>query len=1055
MITTLNTVAHTWWAWVSAMFWQVGLLIILIACIDRLIRRWAWPHLRYALWSLVLIKLILPPTLSLPSGIVPALQPVANQALHAMETEEGIANCGLPMADSTLSASRYTPVPMPPLTIGSHVEVDASSQPLPLVEQSPPETSLAAVTPANPSSEIHHPQLSWAFYAMAIWLAGTLTLGLWLLLRLNVLAGRRANFVAAASLPQSFYDRMAGCAKRLGLRRIPRVVVVKKLATPAVFGIFRPVLLMPQGYLRRLTRQDTEHMLLHELAHIKRGDLHMHALYMLVQIVYWYNPLLWLVRRQLHHLRELSCDATVAELLRERTIAYRQTLLETARRLLATSAEPGLGLLGLFEDSNRLAVRLHWLEKPTWRYRTMKSVIALALAAIMLACVLPMAQGQDAPPVTVEKVTPSQTKTDQSAELEELKVKLEKLERERLELQQQLAAVAQAREAAAQADVSASQAKMEAAKVKDEIAKARDRAAKARDEAFKARAKAQAKWAPQTKTYTVQPGDTLAVIAEKFYGADAAGQDKNIARIVEANKLDNTDELRVGQELTIPPSHEQIMHWDSAQALDHEQWAQQMQGWAEQVQQWQQSPEMQNWQKTVEQWKNSDEFIQWEKDMKQWKPRQSGRDAFALPSDVPAMPAMPEMPAMPSSPDGVAVVALPTPSPAPAPTPHVKVPHAVVADGDRVVDVTLPEHMSLTQLLDLAGKHIHLDFIYDPETVSGDITLKLNRTLRGQVKVKDLYSLLESALQFKGLAMMPREGHVVAIVPADKAAKVESALVVPATPAPISHVDMPHPVVPVEEAPSAVPMLVEEPPVLPAPEDGKWIEAKVEGEYVVKSLRVNKTFMINNQVGSITVMAGEGSNASVKTTVTAKGASKEEAEEIARKVGVRITPKADGDVILDVQLPQDVDNQRRGKIQVAFEVVVPAHVLVRVRQKVGNIRLVGLSSKTEAMTDVGNIRAENLRGYEVVLRTNVGSIDMVIPDEVSADIAAATEIGAIKSDFDLNITGAEVVQAGHVHTALGSSAAGVVGDENSLTRLFVKLEANVGSIRIRSAERAK
>jgi hypothetical protein len=135
-------------------------------------------------------------------------------------------------------------------------------------------------------------------------------------------------------------------------------------------------------------------MLLHELAHIKRGDLVMHSLYMLLQIVYWYNPLLWLVRRHMHHLRELSCDGTVAELLRERTPAYRQTLLETARRMLTTSVEPGLGLLGLFEDSNHLLVRLNWLTKPTWRYSTMKRAIVATIALLMFACVLPMAQAR-------------------------------------------------------------------------------------------------------------------------------------------------------------------------------------------------------------------------------------------------------------------------------------------------------------------------------------------------------------------------------------------------------------------------------------------------------------------------------------------------------------------------------------------------------------------------------------------------------------------------------------------------------------------------------------
>ncbi len=232
---------------------------------------------------------------------------------------------------------------------------------------------------------------------MTTWLLGTLILGIWLFLRLHSVAGRQGYQTAAASLPQSFYNHLADCAMRLGLRRIPRVVVTKRLTSPAVFGVFSPVLLMPKGYLSKLSRRDTEHMLLHELAHIKRGDLVMHSLYLLLQIVYWYNPLLWLVRRHLHHLRELSCDGTVAELLRERTPAYRQTLLETARRMLTTSVEPGLGLLGLFEDSNYLLVRLNWLTKPTWRYRTMKRVIVATIAILMFACVLPMAQGQQAP----------------------------------------------------------------------------------------------------------------------------------------------------------------------------------------------------------------------------------------------------------------------------------------------------------------------------------------------------------------------------------------------------------------------------------------------------------------------------------------------------------------------------------------------------------------------------------------------------------------------------------------------------------------------------------
>ncbi|NQV07893.1 hypothetical protein HQ535_15230, partial [bacterium] len=139
------------------------------------------------------------------------------------------------------------------------------------------------------------PRLGWRFYAMAVLLLGVVTLGAWLFVKLHRLNYEKPEGLGQLSLPESFYDQLDRCAQRLNLRRKPRVVTTTSIQSPAVFGLFRPVLLMPVGYIRKLSRKDTEYMLLHELAHIKRGDLIAHSLYMLVQLVYWYNPLLWLV----------------------------------------------------------------------------------------------------------------------------------------------------------------------------------------------------------------------------------------------------------------------------------------------------------------------------------------------------------------------------------------------------------------------------------------------------------------------------------------------------------------------------------------------------------------------------------------------------------------------------------------------------------------------------------------------------------------------------------------------------------------------------------------
>jgi general secretion pathway protein D len=92
-----------------------------------------------------------------------------------------------------------------------------------------------------------------------------------------------------------------------------------------------------------------------------------------------------------------------------------------------------------------------------------------------------------------------------------------------------------------------------------------------------------------------------------------------------------------------------------------------------------------------------------------------------------------------------------------------------VSEDDRIVNLNLPEKLPVIQLLDLVGKYLNLDYIYDPAKISGEVTLKLNGDLRGSMKVKDLYLLLESVLKFQGLAMTRHKGNLVTIVPVTEA----------------------------------------------------------------------------------------------------------------------------------------------------------------------------------------------------------------------------------------------------------------------------------------------
>jgi len=94
-----------------------------------------------------------------------------------------------------------------------------------------------------------------------------------------------------------------------------------------------------------------------------------------------------------------------------------------------------------------------------------------------------------------------------------------------------------------------------------------------------------------------------------------------------------------------------------------------------------------------------------------------------------------------------------------------------IARGNEMLELDLPEKLEIADLLRLVGEYLNLDYMYDPAEVKGSVTLKL----RGPIKVKDLYPLLESVLKFKGLAMT-RKGNLVTIVPGSKVLDIDPTL---------------------------------------------------------------------------------------------------------------------------------------------------------------------------------------------------------------------------------------------------------------------------------------
>lgn len=106
--------------------------------------------------------------------------------------------------------------------------------------------------------------------------------------------------------------RMAArAATPLRLELPIRAMSSSALLEPGVFGIFRPVLLLPEGIGERLTPNQLEAILAHELCHVRYRDNLAAAIHMLVEAVFWFHPLVWWIESRLVDERERACDQEV------------------------------------------------------------------------------------------------------------------------------------------------------------------------------------------------------------------------------------------------------------------------------------------------------------------------------------------------------------------------------------------------------------------------------------------------------------------------------------------------------------------------------------------------------------------------------------------------------------------------------------------------------------------------------------------------------------------------------------------------------------------------
>ncbi|MGA2091915.1 MAG: M56 family metallopeptidase [Sedimentisphaerales bacterium] len=355
------------------MLLQFGLLTSLLFLADMAIRWRVKASLRYCLWCLLLVKLVLPATFASPTGIGHLLGVNFSVKLPQIEQPVTQIHTALALAQTDRDFARPAS--------GLHTsQVVADSY-----------VFKTQNSPVFAAGQYRHIPLNWHGCVFVAWFLGVLVFSAVFIRRL---ASVRAMVTQSKSAPARLVDILRICRGKVGVRGNVELRLSNRMVSPAVCGLLRPVIVIPTDLLEKTNRSKLAVIFIHELSHVKRADMWVNLFQTILQIFYFYNPFLWLANACVRRVREQAVDEMVLTRLNGAVASYSSTLIDVAE-MAFLRPHFSLATAGIIESKNKLEERIKiMLNKPIPK-DTKIGFAGFLLLIVTAAVSLPMAKGTD------------------------------------------------------------------------------------------------------------------------------------------------------------------------------------------------------------------------------------------------------------------------------------------------------------------------------------------------------------------------------------------------------------------------------------------------------------------------------------------------------------------------------------------------------------------------------------------------------------------------------------------------------------------------------------
>lgn len=347
-----------------------GLMII-----KRLFRQKLGANWHYYIWLVLVLRLIIPFTQSVPNvlNFIPVHQQMA-----------GLLQISTAGAGENNTAAAIE-------TNGSNTTIPAKA--VSGAENTQPSQLLQTKTWFN-----------WDTLAL-VWISGVAAIFLYILFVNGLLSLRARKLQVCDS--EDILKIVNECKSKLNVRTKVTVLYDTTVKSPAVFGLFHPKISISPGIVEKLSAEELSYIFMHELSHLKRGDLQVNTLVLAMQTIYWFNPFLFYALHRMKQDCEIACDANALSSLKpEDHKKYGQTIISMLQLLSEPTWAPGtLGFTDKFNSRRIIMISKFRKTKIIW------AVAALALTVLVGCSSLNNPIGSSAPTQNQETTVVSSQQT--------------------------------------------------------------------------------------------------------------------------------------------------------------------------------------------------------------------------------------------------------------------------------------------------------------------------------------------------------------------------------------------------------------------------------------------------------------------------------------------------------------------------------------------------------------------------------------------------------------------------------------------------------------------